>query len=94
MTQVEVAARLGVSQPAISYYFHSKRGRRAIEFLRRNKKIMEYVEEAAEKIYYGVCRPDKVICEICMRIRRDPELVREIASYLNIEIPIEGQLVQ
>ena len=41
MTQVEVAKKLGTSQPAISYYMHSKRGKLALSILKSNKEIVE-----------------------------------------------------
>jgi len=88
MTQVDVAKKLGVTQPAISYYFHSKRGRKAIEFLRGNKKIMALIENAAEKVYNSVESSEAVLCDICIKIRKDPELLKAIASYLGIEVPV------
>ncbi len=87
LTQVEVAKKLGVTQPAISYYFHSKRGRRAIEFLRSNKEILSMVEEAADKIYIRREDPSDVLCDLCMKIRENKALLREIAGYLGIRVP-------
>jgi len=40
LTQVEAARKLGILQPAISYYMHSKRGQKALATLRGNKEIM------------------------------------------------------
>lgn len=88
MTQVDVAKKLGVTQPAISYYFHSKRGRKAIEFLKSNKKIMELIEKAAEKIYNDIESPGPVLCDICIKIRKDPELLRAIVNYLGTDLPV------
>jgi len=88
MTQVDVAKKLGVTQPAISYYFHSKRGRKAIEFLRSNKKIMALIEDAAEKIYNDVETPENILCDICVKIRKDPALLKAIANYLGTDIPV------
>ena len=87
MTQVDVAKKLGVTQPAISYYFHSKRGRKAIEFLKSNEKIMSLIEDAADKIYNNVEDPSIVLCDICIKIRRNHELLKAIANYLGIDVP-------
>ena len=88
MTQIDVAKKLGVSQPAISYYFHSKRGRKAVEFFRSNRRAMILIEDAAAKIYDNVESPENVLCDICTKIRRDPALIKAISNYLGIDIPV------
>ncbi|RLF19151.1 MAG: hypothetical protein DRZ82_06710 [Thermoprotei archaeon] len=71
MTQLEIAKKLGVTQPAISYYLHSKRGRIAIEKLKSDAHIMKLIERLADLIYNN--RPQdelqRSLCEICMEIR-------------------------
>ena len=84
MTQVEVAKKLGITQPAISYYMHHKRGRKAIDVLKNNDKIRKLVEETVDKIYsetkQGVVRD--LFCNLCMKIRNDPDLVRYVEQYV------------
>lgn len=80
MTQVDVARKLGITQPAISYYLHSKRGKEVIDFLKKNKKVLSLVEEVADKIY-GVKEPGDVhmsLCKLCMALRSDREVMRYI----------------
>lgn len=84
MTQVDVARKLGITQPAISYYLHSKRGRQAIDFLKNNKKIMALVESIADKIYYEK-DTEKIyedFCNLCLTIRKDEELVKFVQKNL------------
>jgi len=73
MTQLEVAKKLGVTQPAISYYLRSKRGRIAVERLKKNEEIMKLVGKIVDIIHKGGAQEDlqKIICEICHKIRKE-----------------------
>ncbi len=84
MTQVDVARKLGITQPAISYYLRSKRGKQALDILRSNEKIMKLVAEMADKIY----REDnteiiyKDFCSLCSAIRSDEEIMKFIEEHI------------
>jgi len=71
MTQLEIAKKLGVTQPAISYYLRSKRGKLAIERLKKDEQIMKLIEQLTDSIYHN--RPQselqRLLCEICTEIR-------------------------
>jgi len=76
MTQVEAARKLGVTQPAISYYLNSKRGKIVIEKIRKNKEIMELIEKLAELVYQEEPPEEiqKVMCEICAKVKKSKGL--------------------
>ncbi len=71
MTQVEVARRLGTSQPAVSYYVHSKRGRALVEALTRDEVTQGLIDRLADLVYRGRSPEELhlVLCEICRRVR-------------------------
>jgi len=81
MTQIEAARRLGISQPAISYYVHSKRGKTAISMLKDNEEVMKLIEKAAKDIYEGKnMNAALYLCTICRIIQRNDELMRDIRN--------------
>ena len=84
MTQVEVAKKLGITQPAISYYMHHKRGRKALDILKNNDKIRKLVEETVDKIYSETNQRAvrDLFCSLCMKIRNDPDLVRYVEEHV------------
>lgn len=71
LTQIEAAKKMGVSQPAISYYIHSKRGRLVIDFLKKDEKLMNFIDKLAELVYKGESAEkfQDAICELCAYIR-------------------------
>lgn len=80
MTQVDVAKKLGITQPAISYYLHSKRGKEVIDFLKNNRKVLSLVEEVVDEIY-SVKEPKDVhmsLCKLCTALRSDREVMKYI----------------
>jgi predicted transcriptional regulator len=69
LKQVEVAKLLGVSQPAISLYCRSIRGR-AID-LENDSEIKRLVTDTAELLVNNLSRRDLIVayCEMCKLIR-------------------------
>ena len=66
LTQVQVAKKLEVTEPAISQYLSSKRGD---EINIKDKKIILAVREAAIRINHDNSKIGREICQICRLIR-------------------------
>jgi len=67
MTQTDVAKKMGMTQPAISYYLHEQRGTK-VKVLRKNEKVMEFVKKVAAEIAAG--KNESVnMHEMCKRLR-------------------------
>lgn len=49
MTQTEVAKKMGMTQPAISYYLRELRGTK-VKVLEKNEKLIEFVKTTAAQI--------------------------------------------
>ncbi len=64
LNQMEVAQRLGITQPAVSQYQKGLRGRR-IKLLMSNPKIMELIKKIAAEISTGNIKLYEKTCEIC-----------------------------
>ncbi len=85
LPQIEIAKKLGVTQPAISYYLHSKRGRQALELLKKDERIMKLVKKLAELLHNNE-EPSSlqmVICEICVYIRSSNDMFSRVMSLMN-----------
>lgn len=69
LNQVEVANKLGVSQPSVSQYRKKLRGKN-VKIL-KNEVIKEDIESLAEKVNKGMDNKDivKEICKICNKIK-------------------------
>lgn len=67
MTQTEVAKKMGMTQPAISYYLRELRGAK-VKVLQKNEKVMDLVKKVSAEISAG---KDQIINmhEICKRLR-------------------------
>ncbi|RLE57318.1 MAG: hypothetical protein DRJ40_03130 [Thermoprotei archaeon] len=85
LSQVEIAKKLEVTQPAISYYLHSKRGKQALELLKSDERVMKLVKELAEHLRSNERSStfQKFICEICVYIRSSDDLFSEIMSLMD-----------
>lgn len=73
MNQVEVAQRLGITQPAISQYSRELRGYN-VKLLQSNKKIMNEIKDLTAKIASGDTKSNKIpekFCDICEKIRKE-----------------------
>lgn len=67
LTQTDVAKRMGMTQPAISYYLRELRGTK-VKFLVKNEKLMELVKKVAAEIAAGKEHTIDMH-EICKRLR-------------------------
>jgi hypothetical protein len=73
MSQVEVARKLGVTQPAISQYRSKLRGQ-SVKLLQSNKKVVGLIKNLAKEIATGRIEPQKMhqrLCAICRTIRME-----------------------
>jgi len=73
LNQVEVARKLGVTQPAISQYRSKLRGQ-GVKILLANKKIASLIKKFAKEIATGDVKPQgmhKKLCDICRSIRME-----------------------
>ena len=71
LTETEVARKLGLTQPAVSYYLRSKRGFGLVKRLENDAKINGLLDMLAEMIYKNedTDKIRKTLCEICTEIR-------------------------
>ena len=77
-SQQEAAKKLGTTQATISYYIHSKRGRRGkTQFEEMLPTIQVAARETAKNIATGKTSPDEVVqnfCKVCMSLRGEKTL--------------------
>lgn len=68
--QTEAAKLMGITQPAISQYLKSSRGKNLVP-LQENQEIMAAIKTAAKKIAHQQGTPDPaVLCDICAIVRK------------------------
>ena len=72
MTQTEVAKRMGMTQPAISYYMRELRGAK-VNVLRKNEKMVNLVKKTAAEVSAGKDAPVDMH-EICKSLRDESVL--------------------
>jgi len=80
LTQQEIAKRLGLTQPAVSYYLSEKRGLKGENLLKNCE-----VKEAVDKIAKGIAEKtmDKLnalieMCRLCKTLRSSKKFICEI----------------
>jgi len=74
LSQIETAAKLGVTQAAISQYFHSKRGGKRIKELEKMEFFKPMIEETARKIAENkILEIDAEFCKFCKALKEDAE---------------------
>jgi predicted transcriptional regulator len=74
LSQVEAAAKLGVTQAAISQYFHLKRGGKKIKDLEKLKLFKPMIEETARKIAENkILEVDAEFCKFCKALKEGAE---------------------
>lgn len=79
LTQIEAGRKLGITQAAISQYFHQKRGRKVIPKFEEAKQseIEESVGEIAKRIVEGNISSDEIsdrFCKLCFLLREKGKL--------------------
>jgi len=73
LNQIEIAKKLGITQPAISQYIKGLRGRK-VKVLAKNESVMRMIKELSEDIANDSIRPREIcirICEICKVVRKE-----------------------
>jgi len=72
LNQSQVSLKLGITQPAISYYKRELRGNK-IKILKSNKKIMNMIHRLSGEIVSSSKNENlhKRFCSICKAIRRE-----------------------
>lgn len=71
LTETEVARKLGLTQPAVSHYLHSKRGTELLEKLRSDPKINKLLDIIADMVYENgdAEKIRETLCRTCIEIR-------------------------
>lgn len=69
LTQVEIAEKLGLTQPAISQYVKGVRGRKA-RMLLSNPSIRKLVKKLTDEIVAGKASLHEKLFEICSTVRK------------------------
>ncbi|WP_174449177.1 transcriptional regulator [Conexivisphaera calida] len=75
LPQTDIARLLGITQPSISFYLSSKRGK-WIEMLENNPKISEMADQFAAALAQGNKSQeelDALLCQLCTTFREIPE---------------------
>ncbi|MGC8555866.1 MAG: transcriptional regulator [Conexivisphaera sp.] len=74
LPQTEIAKLLGITQPSISFYLSSKRGK-WIDALEENPKIRELADRFAAGLAQGTMTQEEseaLLCQLCMIFREVP----------------------
>jgi len=80
LTQQEIAQRLGLTQPAVSYYLSEKRGWKGKNLL-RNREVKEVVDKIAKGIAENTMDKRSVLvemCRLCKALRVSKKFICEI----------------
>lgn len=81
LSQVEVAKKLGTTQPAISYYLRSLRGVKSMNILSRIGDVQELVDRFAGKIAAGEdVDVEEFVCRVCRMVRGDSRFLEALAT--------------
>ncbi|HDJ96677.1 MAG TPA: helix-turn-helix domain-containing protein [Candidatus Aenigmarchaeota archaeon] len=73
LNQVEIAKKLGITQPAISQYIKGLRGHK-VKILAKNESVMRMIRELSKEIANDSIRPREIcmrFCEICKVVRKE-----------------------
>jgi len=76
LPQTEIARLLGITQPSISFYLSSKRGK-WMEVLEENPRMRELADRFAMALAQGNLSPEEgeaYLCQACLAFRESPEL--------------------
>jgi predicted transcriptional regulator len=78
-TQVEVAKKLGTTQPVISYYLSLRRGRKKLTDLESNTFIKDVIDRIVQDIVENkvdFVNLTSTTCYICKAIKNKPEFTK------------------
>jgi hypothetical protein len=71
-SQIEVAKTLGTTQATVSYYLHSKRGKKGMEHLQSKPLIQSIASEVAERIAnkkFSLIDTTLEFCRLCKALK-------------------------
>ncbi|MEM2444636.1 MAG: hypothetical protein QXK56_05285 [Sulfolobales archaeon] len=77
-TQWSVAKTLGTTQPLINYYLSGKRGSKLLDNLSKSEEIRKYIKDVAEQIVKGKIDSGSFFCALCVTLRNDQELLKNL----------------
>ena len=80
MTQRQVAEKMKITQPAISYYKRELRGTKT-KFLQKNERVMQFVVETAAKVSTGTIK--FIDMSTLCRMLREEKLMSEDSESCN-----------
>jgi predicted transcriptional regulator len=75
LSQVEVADRLGITQPAVSQYLRSLRGASRVRALLKRSDFMSSLRRLSDAIAAGEMGGDQIAreyCHLCAMLRKGP----------------------
>jgi len=78
LNQIQIAKKLGITQPAVSHYMRELRGQR-VKLLMSNESVIEAVKILAHEIATGSMEAADMhikLCGICKKIREEQLLCR------------------
>jgi predicted transcriptional regulator len=73
LNQVEVAERLGITQPAVSQYLRSLRGTSRVRALRKRSDFMKSLRKLSDAVAAGKMRGVQIAkeyCNLCAMLRK------------------------
>jgi len=78
LSQSQISAKLGVSQPAVSHYKKELRGQ-SVKALEKNKIVMDEIRSFARKISSSELSADKsydMFCSLCEKVRKEKVMMQ------------------
>ncbi len=85
LSQVDAARLLEVTQASINYYISGKRGKQVLEELEKISKVRERARTIARGLMEGNIDASVFLCDWCNSLRKDLDLLRDIARILGIK---------
>jgi len=95
LTQAAVAEKLGTSQPAISYYLYSKRGKKHLKQLEAIPAVQSVASKVAKEIVDEGLSPIDAIsrfCKLCMELRTQDIVCKMHKDYISLPEACKGCL--
>lgn len=68
-SQTEVALKMGLTQPAVSQYLRSLRGKKVV-MIKADKAVYAMIKKSARTLAKSRTQEPKVLCGICAKMRR------------------------